>query len=232
MTTPTIIRLFGTAPDSIVDGPGLRFAVFVQGCTHGCPGCHNPESQPRAGGEVRAIDDLVAHIAANKLAQGVTISGGEPFEQAAACAELARRCRALGLNVWTYSGYTYEQLAAGVPDPAARESAETGIYARVTFDDKGEIMDINEMYMLTLEQEILNEKAAEIRAEVSRLYLEAESKGDKEGMLVYDDVMSLIAERKRQIIYKENDSFTKLAEIRGSIEGLERLAKRVHRRAA
>lgn len=121
MTTPTIIRLFGTAPDSIVDGPGLRFAVFVQGCTHGCPGCHNPESQPCAGGEVRAIDDLVAQIAANKLAQGVTISGGEPFEQAAACAELARRCRALGLNVWAYSGYTYEQLAAGVPDPAARD---------------------------------------------------------------------------------------------------------------
>ena len=78
--------------------------------------------------------------------------------------------------------------------PAQRESAEKVIYAMVTFDDKGEIMDINEMYMLTLEQEILNEKAAEILAEVSRLYLEAESKGDKEGMLVYDDVMSLIAE--------------------------------------
>ena len=71
----TTISLYGTVPDSIVDGPGLRYAVFVQGCTHGCPGCHNPESQPRAGGEVRAIDDLVAHIAANKLAQGVTISG-------------------------------------------------------------------------------------------------------------------------------------------------------------
>ncbi|MEI3232768.1 MAG: 4Fe-4S cluster-binding domain-containing protein [Gordonibacter pamelaeae] len=50
MTAPNTIRLFGTAPDSIVDGPGLRFAVFVQGCTHGCPGCHNPESQPCAGG--------------------------------------------------------------------------------------------------------------------------------------------------------------------------------------
>lgn len=121
MTTPTTIRLYGTAPDSIVDGPGLRFAVFVQGCSHGCPGCHNPDSQPCGGGTVRAIDDLVADIAANKLAQGVTISGGEPFEQAAACAELARQCRALGLNVWTYSGYTYEQLAAGVPDPAARD---------------------------------------------------------------------------------------------------------------
>ena len=118
---PATIRIFGTAPDSIVDGPGLRFAVFVQGCSHGCPGCHNPESQPREGGEVRSIDSLVAEIAANKLASGVTISGGEPFEQAAACAEVARRCRALGLGVWTYSGYTYEQLEAGAPDASARE---------------------------------------------------------------------------------------------------------------
>lgn len=121
MTPPDTIRLYGTAPDSIVDGPGLRFAVFVQGCTHGCPGCHNPQSQPAQGGTVRELDDLVAEIQANKLAQGITISGGEPFQQAAACAELARRCRALGLNVWTYSGYTYEQLTAGVPDEAALE---------------------------------------------------------------------------------------------------------------
>ena len=120
MTAPTAIRLYGTVPDSIVDGPGLRYAVFVQGCSHGCPGCHNPESQSAAGGVVRSIDEVVADIAANKLAQGVTISGGEPFEQAAACAQLARRCRALGLNVWTYSGYRYEQLEAGVPDEAVR----------------------------------------------------------------------------------------------------------------
>lgn len=112
MTPPDTIRLYGTAPDSIVDGPGLRFAVFVQGCTHGCPGCHNPDSQPACGGEVRALDDLVAEIAANGLVQGVTISGGEPFEQAAACAELAHRVRGLGLNVWTYTGYRYEDLAA------------------------------------------------------------------------------------------------------------------------
>lgn len=112
MTPLDTIRLYGTAPDSIVDGPGLRFAVFVQGCTHGCPGCHNPDSQPACGGDVRRIDELAAEIEANGLAQGVTISGGEPFEQAAACAELARRMRALGLNVWTYTGYRYEDLAA------------------------------------------------------------------------------------------------------------------------
>ena len=119
MTPPDTIRLYGTAPDSIVDGPGLRYAVFVQGCSHGCPGCHNPDSQPCAGGTGRAIADVVAEIAANKLVQGVTISGGEPFEQAAACAALARQVRELGLDVWTYSGYRYEQLAEGIPDPAA-----------------------------------------------------------------------------------------------------------------
>ncbi|MBX9033054.1 4Fe-4S single cluster domain-containing protein [Gordonibacter massiliensis (ex Traore et al. 2017)] len=122
MTPPTTIRLYGTAPDSIVDGPGLRFAVFVQGCTHGCPGCHNPDSQPACGGEVRALDDLVAEIAANGLVQGVTVSGGEPFEQAAACAELARRVRGLGLNVWTYTGYRYEDLAA-----LANRAADAGV---------------------------------------------------------------------------------------------------------
>ena len=121
MTSSATIRLYGTAPDSIVDGPGLRYAVFVQGCSHACPGCHNPDSQPFEGGTVRLIDDVVADIAANKLVQGVTISGGEPFQQAAACAALARQVRELGLDVWTYSGYRYEQLEAGVPDPAARD---------------------------------------------------------------------------------------------------------------
>lgn len=129
MTSPSTIRLFGTAPDSIVDGPGLRFAVFVQGCTHRCPGCHNPESQPAYAGEVRHIDDLMDEIAANKLTQGVTISGGEPFEQAAACAEIARRAHALGLNVWTYSGYRYEDLCAAAAGArmGGAAAASTGV---------------------------------------------------------------------------------------------------------
>lgn len=114
------IRLYGTASDSIVDGPGLRYAVFVQGCTHGCPGCHNSDSQPARGGVLASIDDIVASIAENGLVQGVTISGGEPFEQAEACAELACRVRELGLGVWTYSGYRYEDLVALI------ESAGTG----------------------------------------------------------------------------------------------------------
>lgn len=110
MNPPTEIRLFGTASDSIVDGPGLRFAVFVQGCSHHCPGCHNLKSQDPSGGQIRTLDSLMEEIKANGLVHDVTLSGGEPFEQAAACAELARRLKDEGYGLWAYSGYLYEDL--------------------------------------------------------------------------------------------------------------------------
>lgn len=106
------INLFGSVADSIVDGPGLRFAVFVQGCTHGCPGCHNPESWSACGGTPTLIADLVAQVRANGLIAGVTLSGGEPFEQPEACACLAEQLKASGYDVWTYTGYLYEDLLA------------------------------------------------------------------------------------------------------------------------
>ena len=110
MTGPSTIRLYGTVTDSIVDGPGLRFSVFVQGCTHGCPGCHNPESWPFEGGTEESIDELVKRVLGNKLCTGVTLSGGDPFQQPQASAEVARRVKAAGRNVWTYTGYLYEDL--------------------------------------------------------------------------------------------------------------------------
>lgn len=106
------INLYGTAADSIVDGPGLRFAVFVQGCSHHCPGCHNPGSQAFEGGTTVAIAELVEDIRKNGLVRDVTISGGEPFDQAEACAELASQLKARGYKLWTYTGYVYEDLAA------------------------------------------------------------------------------------------------------------------------
>lgn len=140
MTSETI-RIFGTAPDSIVDGPGLRFAVFVQGCTHGCPGCHNKASQPACGGTVERLDDLVARIAANGLTQGVTISGGEPFEQALACAKLARRLKERGLGIWTYSGYRYEDLAArGAPSPSLDGEGKSAALSSVDPDGARDLL--------------------------------------------------------------------------------------------
>lgn len=105
-------RVFGLVSDSIVDGPGLRYGVFVQGCSHGCPGCHNPESHDPAGGQEASVETIVGELAANKLISGVTLSGGEPFEQATVCAEIGERAHDLGLNVWTYTGYRYEDLEA------------------------------------------------------------------------------------------------------------------------
>ena len=104
------MRIAGTHSDSIVDGPGLRFTVFTQGCPHGCPGCHNPESHDPAGGDEATVAELAAKLLSNPLTDGLTLSGGEPFLQAEECSQLARIARENGLNVWTYTGYTYENL--------------------------------------------------------------------------------------------------------------------------
>lgn len=117
------ISLYGTVPDSIVDGPGLRYAVFVQGCSHGCPGCHNPESQPAEGGTETTLAALLADIRANGLVHDVTLSGGEPFEQPKACAALAAELKRNGYGVWSYSGYLYEDLA-GRAEAARTQQAQ------------------------------------------------------------------------------------------------------------
>ena len=104
------LRINATVDDSIVDGPGIRYSIFVQGCPPHCPGCHNPQTHPFEGGSLVETDKLLADIKLNPLLDGVTFSGGEPFCQAAALAELGREIRKLGLNIMTYSGFTFEQL--------------------------------------------------------------------------------------------------------------------------
>ena len=104
------MRIASVVQDSIVDGYGLRAAVFVQGCSHGCPGCHNPQTHDPGGGRTQSPEALAALLAQNPLLDGLTLTGGEPMEQARACAALARLARAQGLNVWVYTGYVYEQL--------------------------------------------------------------------------------------------------------------------------
>ena len=105
-------RLAGKVQDSIVDGPGLRLTVFVQGCPHHCPGCHNPETHDFAAGQEADTEEMLSLLRDNPLLCGVTLSGGEPFCQCTAMEEIARGAHALGKTVWAYSGYTYEQLLA------------------------------------------------------------------------------------------------------------------------
>lgn len=104
------IRVFGTVNDSIVDGPGLRYVVFTQGCLHQCVGCHNPQSHDLKGGYFKDIDDLLVDIDQNPLLDGVTISGGEPFLQVEPLIDFVKKVKQRGLHVMIYSGYTYEDI--------------------------------------------------------------------------------------------------------------------------
>ena len=106
-----LVNVAGIEPESIVDGPGFRYAVFVQGCPHHCPGCHNPETHPFEGGTPMEVEELFRQFRGNPLLQGVTLSGGEPFCQAEALAKLAELVHGAGKNVVTYTGYTFEELA-------------------------------------------------------------------------------------------------------------------------
>lgn len=96
------------------EGPGCRTAVWVQGCSLRCPGCCNPEMFSPRGGELREVADLAAAVIADGEIEGISVLGGEPFEQAPAVAELAARVRASGLSVVVFTGYTLAELD-GVP---------------------------------------------------------------------------------------------------------------------
>lgn len=114
------LRLAGIVGDSITDGPGIRLTVFVQGCPHHCPGCHNPQTWPFAGGYISTPEEVLAQIEANPLLGGVTFSGGEPFCQAAALLSLAEAIKNRGLELAVYTGYTFEELL-NLPDPAVKQ---------------------------------------------------------------------------------------------------------------
>lgn len=104
------VKIAGIVKESIVDGPGIRFCIYAQGCRHNCLGCHNPQTHPFDGGNLKNVDSIIEMVKKNPLLDGITLSGGEPFEQAEAFAELARRVHDIKLDVITYTGYTYEEI--------------------------------------------------------------------------------------------------------------------------
>lgn len=106
-----LFRCAGIVEDSIVDGPGLRLAVFFQGCPHHCQGCHNPQTWDFKGGHEENTQDIIRQIVQyGILWRGITITGGEPFSQPEAVYELARQTKELNKDVWCYTGYLYEDL--------------------------------------------------------------------------------------------------------------------------
>ncbi|MCI6101320.1 MAG: anaerobic ribonucleoside-triphosphate reductase activating protein [Selenomonas sp.] len=104
------LQIAGIVDDSIVDGDGCRLTVFVQGCPRRCPGCQNPETQPTEGGRTIDTAAILQQMAENPILSGITFSGGEPFLQPAPLADLARAVHQRGLDVWSYTGFTLEEL--------------------------------------------------------------------------------------------------------------------------
>ena len=97
-------------PDSIVDGEGIRTVVWTQGCPHNCKGCHNPGTHDFNGGFLVDVDDVIKELKKIEGQDGITLSGGDPMCQSEACVEICKAAKEMGLNVWCYTGFTYEAL--------------------------------------------------------------------------------------------------------------------------
>ena len=108
------IRVAGLVPESYVDGDGIRFAIFMQGCLRNCAGCHN-QTHALDGGRLVNTSEIISKVKKNPLLDGITLTGGEPLLQLDAAKELACAVKMLGLSVWLYTGYTFEELP---PDAA------------------------------------------------------------------------------------------------------------------
>ena len=107
---PGYLNLMGYIDESAVNGPGCRAVIWVQGCMRECPGCFNPNSWSFEINQLMSIDNLVEKVTSNPHHEGVTFSGGEPFWQASALADLARKLKIQGLNIMSYTGFTLERL--------------------------------------------------------------------------------------------------------------------------
>lgn len=105
-----LLRIAGIMKESIVDGPGIRFAIFCQGCPHDCEGCHNPSTHSFQDGEIVKISNILKYIDENPLIQGVTFSGGEPLCQVKPFLSLAKEVKNRNLHLLIYTGYTIEEL--------------------------------------------------------------------------------------------------------------------------
>jgi anaerobic ribonucleoside-triphosphate reductase activating protein len=113
------LKIAGIVKNSIVDGPGLRYTIFTQGCYHNCEGCQNPQTHNPTDGKFIDTDEIYNEIIKDPVIAGVTFSGGEPFLQSDALAELALKINNAGmhtLDIICYTGFTYEEILKIIKD--------------------------------------------------------------------------------------------------------------------
>lgn len=104
------VHIAGFNKSSIVDGSGVRYTIYMQGCEHKCKGCHNPETHDNYGGEIINTEDIINDFINYEWIKGITLSGGDPFFQPVQAKELADAAHRYNKDVWAYTGYTIEQL--------------------------------------------------------------------------------------------------------------------------
>lgn len=106
-----MLRIASFDKESFVNGPGVRYTIFTQGCKHNCKGCHNPSTHSFAGGKDYSVSDIYEDILTHENIDGVTLSGGDPMYQAESCLVLAKKIKDnTQLDIWCYTGFTFEQL--------------------------------------------------------------------------------------------------------------------------
>lgn len=149
-----LFRVAGLADDSVVDGEGCRLTIFVQGCKKRCPGCQNPSAQPFDGGTVMDTNEIIEKIKNNPLLSGVTFSGGEPFCQPQPLTEIAKKVHGMGLDVWSYSGSTLEELAASNDPDVAALLDETDVLVDGEYVD--ELRDLTLMFRGSKNQRVID----------------------------------------------------------------------------
>ena len=110
------VRIAGRVKHSAVDGPGVRYALFLQGCPHNCKACQNPDTHDPDAGTEMDLDEVIDEILSTRFLDGITLSGGDPFLQPEASLEIARAAKGAGLDVWAYTGWTYEQLTGSTEE--------------------------------------------------------------------------------------------------------------------
>lgn len=158
------IRLSGIMRESIVDGPGLRYTIFAQGCRHSCKGCHNPQTHDFEGGFLASPRAILRDIKKNPLIKGVTFSGGDPFYQAKGFYELGKLLKNENYHIMTYTGYTYEEILSSHNDDMIDLLSISDILVDGRF--VLEQRDLNLHFRGSLNQRIINVPASREEDEV------------------------------------------------------------------
>ena len=149
-------------PDSIVDGEGIRTVIWTQGCSHNCPGCHNPGTHDFKGGFNVSVEEVCEALNTLVGQDGITLSGGDPMFQAKQCLLIAKHAKEIGLNVWCFTGFLFEDLVDN------KDRKELLKYIDVLVDGKFDInkFSLNLQYRGSRNQRIIDVKKSLEQKEV------------------------------------------------------------------